>query len=416
MHSQQVPEIRVSEGQSMSEDIDLPRDLRVQATSPKAVDESAQYITSPPHTMTEHDLHMAESPKVVTLDQELGTTHLDDSIADPTVNKRASFITPPDGYQLDQRRLSSNGIRPLPPMDPNETPAQRASRIRSFYKEYFDPNNAKTKSQYYGDLEDAPVDSVYGAENVPPMPQDAPYAQPMPRRAMTPPPRMPSEAFAPPQALRNGWDSRPSSRGSNIKSPSIRVQSSVSNRFGPTPPPPRREKKRPPPEPLQMIPTPHAIRDDTLITINPIDFAPAQLTKAQREGRPMTPQSGARVPYLPQLPAHIPLVSAYDDLAVMPSPHNLRKSGTYTALDFAPPPKFHNDLSRPGSPLVPPSGFSDSGSLRSPSAAGSRAGAMSPAAAMTIRNGGNRVSRLPQDVVGTVDSMNAELKPKWDMR
>lgn len=96
--------------------------------------------------------------------------------------------------------------------------------------------------------------------------------------------------------------------------------------------------------------------------------------------------------------------------------HNLRKSTTFTALDFAPPPRFRNDPGRPGSPLVPPSAtFDESGSIRAPSSIGSRAGAMSPAAAMTLRNGGNRVSRLPPEVVGTVDDMSTELKPKWDM-
>jgi hypothetical protein len=35
-----------------------------------------------------------------------------------------------------------------------------------------------------------------------------------------------------------------------------------------------------------------------------------------------------------------PLASAFDELAVMPSPHALRKSGTFTNLDFVPPPRF----------------------------------------------------------------------------
>ncbi|KAI5309049.1 hypothetical protein KEM55_004206 [Ascosphaera atra] len=334
-----------------------------------------------------------------------------------------SVAQPPEGYQLNPKRMTAAGIRPLPPDDPNETPDQRASRIRSFYKEYFDPSKAKeqnaTKSMYFGEMEDAPVDSIYGAENVPPVPPlpagpNAPFAEPMPRRAMTPPPRMPHDSFAPP-SISFGYDSRPGSRGTaRSGSPSVRVESSVSNRYGPIPPPPRQQKRRPPPAPLQALPTPHKMTDDSLITLNPLDFAPPSTSKAQREGRPSTPQSG-RIPYVPP-PAHTPLVSSYDDLAIMPSPHNLRKSTTFTALDFAPPPRFGNDASRPGSPLVPPSpNFNDGASSRAPSAASTRTGAMSPAAVQTLRSGANRVSRLPPSMVGTVDDMSSELKPKWDI-
>lgn len=339
-----IPEI-VEPGQAFSslDDFELPKNLQSAQNSQNTPsvprislpagleDEVSDYDRNSTQTIAKAnaEAHAEEAKQGTTLDKELGFGDFGlESSNKRNTNGRMSFVMPPEGYQLDQRRLTSAGIRPLPPDDPSESPDQRASRIRSFYKEYFDPKNkdaSNTKSMYFGDLEDAPVDSVYGVENIPPMPTmptqapNAPFADPIPRRAMTPPPRMPSEAFAPPQAFRDGWDSRPSSRGSNIKSPSIRVQSSVSNRFGPTPPPPRQQKRRPPPEPLQKIPTPHAMKDDALITLNPIDLAPAMLTKAQREGRPETPQGG-RIPYLPQLPAHVPLVSSYDDLAVMPSP------------------------------------------------------------------------------------------------
>ncbi|KAI5291217.1 hypothetical protein KEM54_005862, partial [Ascosphaera aggregata] len=264
-----------------------------------------------------------------TLDKELGVDNFGmDELSKQNTSYQTPFAMPPEGYQLDQRRLPNEDIRPLPPSDPTESPDQRASRIRSFYKEYFDPKNKdgnNVKSMYFGNIEDAPIDSMYGAEAIPPMPPmpaqipGAPFSQPLPRRAVTPPPRMPSEAFTAPDAGYEGWDSRPSSRASNIRSPSIRVQSSVSNRYGPIPPPPRQQKRQPPPQPLQMVPTPHAMTDDSLITLNPIDFAPAQLTKAQREGRAITPQNDVRVPYQP-LPTHIPLASSYDDLAIMPSP------------------------------------------------------------------------------------------------
>lgn len=40
-------------------------------------------------------------------------------------------------FDYDVRRLTM-GVRPLPPDDPSEDPEERATRIRSFYKEYFD--------------------------------------------------------------------------------------------------------------------------------------------------------------------------------------------------------------------------------------------------------------------------------------
>jgi hypothetical protein len=51
----------------------------------------------------------------------------------------------------------------------------------------------------------------------------------------------------------------------------------------------------------------------------PIDFAPPTSYKDRQAGRPDSPQGGMR-PYSPMVPAHLPLVSAFDDLSVMPSP------------------------------------------------------------------------------------------------
>lgn len=56
--------------------------------------------------------------------------------------------------------------------------------------------------------------------------------------------------------------------------------------------------------------------------------------------------------------------------------------------------------------------MSDAGSIRS-----NRSG-VSNTAMFAIRNGANRVSRLPQDQVMTKDNMGSALKPTWgsDMR
>jgi hypothetical protein len=79
--------------------------------------------------------------------------------------------------------------------------------------------------------------------------------------------------------------------------------------------------------------------------------------------------------------------------------HLLRKSGTFTSLDFAPPKKFKD-----------PDSMSDAGSIRS-----NRSG-VSAMQLGAIRKGAYRVSRLPQDMVPTKDDMTASLKPQWGMR
>lgn len=92
------------------------------------------------------------------------------------------------------------------------------------------------------------------------------------------------------------------------------------------------------------------------------------------------------------------------DLDVRPaanlvSSHALRKSGTYTSLDFAPPPRFKNSDTG-----------SDAGSIRS-----NRTG-ISNTHMNNIRMGNYRVSRLPTDMVGTKEDLMSSLRPNWDMK
>ncbi|KAK2753953.1 hypothetical protein FQN54_007312 [Arachnomyces sp. PD_36] len=297
------------------------------------------------------------------------------------------------GYEdpgFDTRRLTV-GIRPLPPEDPSDNPEQRANRIRSFYKEYFDDSKPAQQEEYYEDY--GPEfygnhEEYYPMEDPYMMPAAPPFAQPEGRRAFTPPPR------APPQfqgRYRSG-----SSAGFMTPNPGPRAFSSASGRMGPGGRAGMPRKPMPPPSPLHVLPTPHMLKDDSMIL--PIDYAPANTSKERRAGRPETPKGGLR-PYSPMLPAHVPLASSYDDLAAMPSPHALRKSGTFTALDFAPPPRFR-DNADPGS---------DTGSIRS-----NRTG-ISAAHAHNLRTGAYRVSRLPAEAVGTRDQITANLRPKWDL-
>jgi hypothetical protein len=76
--------------------------------------------------------------------------------------------------------------------------------------------------------------------------------------------------------------------------------------------------------------------------------------------------------------------------------HLLRKSGTFTALDFAPPRRIKD-----------PDTMSDAGSIRS-----NRSG-VSTKTQQAIRAGAYRVSRLPGDMIFSKDEMVTALKPSW---
>ena len=81
----------------------------------------------------------------------------------------------------------------------------------------------------------------------------------------------------------------------------------------------------------------------------------------------------------------------------------MRKSGTFTALDFAPPKRFKDD----GDVM------SDAGSIRSARSNRSGISAVKEAA---LRQGAGRVSRLPGDTVFTQAELGQQLRPQWDMR
>ncbi|KAL1838332.1 hypothetical protein VTJ49DRAFT_2793 [Mycothermus thermophilus] len=350
--------------------------------------------------------------------------------------------------QQDNRRLSV-GYRPLPPEEilDSEDPEYRANRIRSFYKEYFDetkpedrppvpqlpPQHQQQQQQsqgqghqgYYEDydpqyMQDAPYFDPNTNSFV------MPYAQPVSRRAMTPPPS--GQRFPGPRGPPRGFNGpQPSpSFPPNMRGPP-RPGSSVSNQMGgsaygsrpgsamsgPYGRPragsamsgsragsraggPR--KPMPPPADLTTLPTPSKLKDDSLAILNPIDFAPPESFASRARGRSQSPL-GERRPYKPPTAVHSPLVNSFEELPALPSPHLLRKSGTFTALDFAPPRKFVDSDAR-----------SDAGSIRS-----NKSG-LSALHANAIRQGAGRVSKLPGDQVFTQAAMAQTLKPQWGMR
>ncbi|KAF1973186.1 hypothetical protein BU23DRAFT_533755 [Bimuria novae-zelandiae CBS 107.79] len=308
-----------------------------------------------------------------------------------------------DDFGQNSNRLSMS-LRPLPPAndDPNEDPEQRANRIRSFYKEYFDDSKPEQAGpQVYNDYqEDYNSEYLDGTVfdphtgNFIVAQSSAPFAQPVTRRAMTPPPRAPPRFRSNTNHSAGGPHMSQSSLGS-ARFPPPRNMSSMSGRL------PAAKKPLPPPAPLSSLPTPGKLQDDFGI-FNAADFAPPVSFRDRQNGlRPDSPL-GAPRPFSPVVRPHTPLASSFDDLAALPTPHMLRKSGTFTALDFAPPPKFRD-------PYGGGSNASDAGSIRS-----NRSG-MSNNARMAVRNGAYRVSRIPKEMVGTQDDMAMSLRPTLDM-
>ncbi|KAK2061622.1 hypothetical protein LY76DRAFT_353068 [Colletotrichum caudatum] len=362
------------------------------------------------------------------------------SVDDDNRQSRVLGVPAQDGKRL------SVGFRPLPPDEvmESEDPEERANRIRSFYKEYFDPDNPHAAQeppppmprgpprgpqggpQYYEDYDSGyagglPADGAYFDPETNSFVM--PYAQPVTRRAMTPPPN--GSRFRgppPPRAMHGsmGGGGRMASPGpGGRRPPPPRVGSAMSSRFGPsrrgsdmssqyTPRPGssvsnmtnggRPKPKGPPPTDLNTLPNPSKLKDDAFSILNPLDFAPPETFADRARGRSQSP-SGERRPYAPKVPVHSPLVSSFEEMPAMPSPHLLRKSGTFTGLDFAPPRKFKDADT-----------MSDAGSIRS-----NRSG-ISAVQNAAIRSGAGRVSRLPGDTVFTTTALQDQLKPQWGMR
>ena len=295
---------------------------------------------------------------------------------------------PSQQIPVQSNRLSTMGLRPLPPDDPAENAEQRANRIRSFYKEYFDDRRPNPVQGYYEEDWDAGYYGMEGAVFDPEtgdyfMAPQAPYAQPMGRRAMTPPPRG-GPRFGEPDHGRH-YSTMSAGRGPLRGRPAQRA-------------PP--QKKLPPPKALSSLPTPHRLQDDTAI-LSPLDFAPPTSFREVQNGRRADSPLGIQRPYSPSVRAYSPLVSSFEGMNALPSPHSLRKSGTFTSLDFAPPaPRFKGQDGT----------SSDAGSIRS-----TRSGNISAMQMDAVRAGAYRASRIPKEFVTSREDLSAQLRPKMDM-
>ncbi|PSR80291.1 hypothetical protein BD289DRAFT_485078 [Coniella lustricola] len=328
--------------------------------------------------------------------------------------------------QQGAKRLSV-GLRPLPPTEitESEDPETRANRIRSFYKEYFDDSKPAPPMPEGASAIAAEYDgNHYGGEGAYFDPDSnqfiMPYAQPVSRRAMTPPPsgsRFPGGPRmggpgprgpgpmgpngpgprGPPRNFSGSIGGQP--RAGSAMSYGPRPDSSASAR-GPrsgSAMSGKPKKNLPPPSPLNTLPTPGKLTDDHFALINASDFAPPESFGERAAGRSQSPL-GERRAYAPKLPAVSPLVNTFDEMAALPSPHMLRKSGQFTGLDFAPPKKFKDS-----------DNMSDAGSIRS-----NRSG-LSRANEYAIRNGAGRLSRLPGDIIFSQAQLNESLKPTMNM-
>jgi hypothetical protein len=257
--------------------------------------------------------------------------------------RTSQYLTAP---QFEDRRQSV-GMRPLPPTEVMDTedPEHRANRIRSFYKEYFEvesgpapplptnnpvdptrrvPSRPPPQDQdvggYYEDYDGNYLENTYidQASNSFVMP----YAQPVHRRAMTPPPRGPRMRGPPPPRIMHG-----SMGGMSLQAGRgpFRPGSATSSHLGPRPDssasarPIPRGKPMPPPAALTTLPNPAKLGDDTFALLSASDFAPPDSLKDRVAGRSQSPVPEKRAYHL-AVPIHSPLAGSHDELPVMPSP------------------------------------------------------------------------------------------------
>ena len=312
---------------------------RTKSISPKLQDTPLQPEQLPIHTLSPHaqtsDVHQSNIPNDEYLNEYYDESHYIEQpisqhqhLASPQSESSDRFYTPTQeahGYlsppsevdglgfsdiPFDNRRISV--LRPLPPDDPADTPQQRAQRIRSFYKEYFNENDARVYQQgpndYYEDYNQEYLGD--GATYDPHAGQfivgQAPYAAPITRRAMTPPPRGPP---------RFNSSSRHNSGGFSPKAPYRARAFSTASAGAMRGREPRRHA--PPPGPLRTLPTPHLLREDAFALS--IDFAPPTKIRDQAAGRAASPKMEPR-PFSPQVAIASPLASSFSELPSMPSP------------------------------------------------------------------------------------------------
>ena len=291
-----IPSVNIDPGEDDYEDDNGPFKLTPPSPPPSQEAHAKSHAVTP-------GLAMSSSTPISNHDE-----HEFHAAAAEPKNNRASVV------QSDARRASAIGLRPFPADDPTEDPEKRASRIRSFYKEYFDdtkPNPTGYYPQFNPYAEDfEPEFFEEGAAMYDPdtgsfysqAPPPAPYAQPAARNAFTPPP--------------GGGQRRPRPRSNSLMN-SPHPGSSMSNYRVPPPP---SKKPLPPPAALKSLPTPSMLQGNDMDFLQSIEFAPKPTYREQQLGRGADSPTGTTRPYSPAVRAATPLVRSFDDLAALPSP------------------------------------------------------------------------------------------------
>ena len=328
---------------AMSPTLELPSDKPVRrGTPPKAADN--MYAAPQPQPQ----IHTSEYQDYDDYDRGRSTQR------QTSVDYKGEQVGGGLGVPAQEGKRLSVGFRPLPPdeVTESEDPEYRANRIRSFYKEYFEekepapPMPGQPQSQghgndYYEDYDQSYLgDAAYYDADTNAFVM--PYSQPVTRRAMTPPPsgRFRGEPQRPgPRGPPRGGPVHPhgprgSLGGSSMpggprrpragsafspRAPSSigpRPDSSASGAWGRQMP---KKKAGPPPSALTTLPTPSKLKDDSFALVNSIDFAPPETFRDHAAGRSQSPL-GERRPYSPAVAVASPLVTAFDELAVLPSP------------------------------------------------------------------------------------------------
>jgi len=219
-------------------------------------------------------------------------------------------------YQEQQYYDYNENLAPQPPLHQNTAPNDYHQGGTQYYEDY--------DSSYTGHDQGAVFDPDTNTFVMP-------YAQPVHRRAMTPPPRASRFRGGPPPRHPNhrfqgsvGGMSLPGGRGP------FRPGSSASGRFGPVRPgssasgrfnaPRGRPKPRgPPPSALTTLPNPAKLKDDSFALLSAADFAPPDGYKERQRGRSQSPAPEKR-PYHLQVPIAKQLSSSYEELGSVPSP------------------------------------------------------------------------------------------------
>lgn len=295
-----------SQGQKQSS---LEPDLTSEVTSTSVLDNKPSHsaATSMDHSSEEQHSQQSQHPNQNYEDQydEADDYYEEDEVYGDYYQEYENH----DGY--DPRR-SMMGMRPLPPDDPSENPEDRANRIRSFYKEYFDDSKPQNLAHHGGPQHGGYYEGHQQGQHHGYYDEQAGYYDNYGHdgyynQGQQYPPRGGTAAGA------YGRHRATVSNGSYMSGP--RAYSSVSGRYGP-PPRAAPKKREVPLRTLHVLPTPHMLKDDTFL---PIDYAPPKKIHNQRSGTPDSLRGGER-PYSPSVRAHNPLISSFDDLAMIPSP------------------------------------------------------------------------------------------------